>query len=484
MKRLLFAAVLAIVSAVILNTLRMRPPAAPTAGVELAQVDEGAVAQRLAGAVRIATISHASRADDDPAQLEAFAAYLQKSFPLMHARLRRETIAGHSLLYTWAGSDPKAAPILLLAHMDVVPVEPGTEARWKHPPFGGEIAEGYIWGRGALDDKGSLMQICEAVEALLAHGFVPAHDVMLAFGHDEEVGGHGAQAISALLKSRGVRAELLLDEGGMITQGVVDGVERPVASIMTAEKGYASFRLTARDAGGHSSRPPPQTAIGRLAHAVSRVQETPMPARLTAPTTDMLTALAPYMPLAQRVGLANRWLLGPVVLQSLAAKPTGNAMVRTTTAPTMFNAGVKDNVLPSEANAVINFRLLPGDSVAGVEAHIRAAVADPAIEVTAYADFNVDPSPVADTGSPSYALLKRTVNDVFPDAIVTPGLVIGATDARHYAGVYESRYNFSPSRYQPEDIERVHGTDERVSVKDYAQGVRFYLRLLKNANGG
>lgn len=482
MKRLLILATLALFAVLAINTLRLRPPPHPAVSAPLAAVDENAAAQRLAGAVRIPTISFADRAQDDPKQLEAFAAYLQASFPRLHAQLTREVVNSHSLLYTWIGKDPKAYPILLLAHQDVVPVEPGTESRWTHPPFSGDIAEGYVWGRGALDDKGSLVALCEAAELLLAQNFQPARTIYFAFGHDEEVGGQqGAKQVSALLKLRGVHAEFSLDEGGAITQGIVPGVAAPIASIMAAEKGYASFRLTARDEGGHSSRPPKQTAIGRLARAVARVQDHPMPARLAPPTTDMLDRVAPEMPFMQRLGIANRWLLAPLVKRALAANPTTDALIRTTTAPTMFHAGIKDNVLPSEAHAVINFRLLPGDSVQDVEDHIRKTVDDEGIAISPYGEFNNDASPVAETHSNAFALIERTVNEVFPEAVVTTGLVLGATDNRNYAGLYDNRYNFSPSRFQPGDLARVHGTDERIGVKDYARIIQFYVRLLQNA---
>lgn len=478
MKRLLTLAILAIAAVLVFNTLRVQPQSRTASGAALPAVDADAAAQRLAGAVRIPTISTAQGSDDQA--LTDFAAYLQASFPRLHASLTREVVNGHSLLYTWKGRDEHAAPVLLLAHMDVVPVEPGTEARWSRAPFGGEIADGYVWGRGTLDDKGSLMAICEAVELLLAQGYVPPRTVLLAFGHDEEIGGQqGAKKIAALLQSRGVRAEWSLDEGGFVTQGMVTGAQAPVAMLMTAEKGYASFTLSAHDQGGHSSRPPKQTAIGHLARAVARVQDQPMPARLASPTTDMLDAVAAELPFVQRLGVVNRWLLGPVVRRSMESAPTSDALVRTTTAPTMFNAGIKDNVLPSEAHAVINFRLLPGDTLAGVEAHIRAAVDDDSIEVKPYDDFNSEPSPVSPASGPVWTRFARVIGEVYPEAVVAPGLVIGATDNRHYGAVREARYNFAPFPLAQPDVPRFHGTDERLAVADYARGVQFYARLLQ-----
>ena len=464
------------------NTLRLpatTPPAASPAA--LTAIDETGAAQRLAEALRIATVSYEDRSRIDGAALEQFATFLQSSFPKTHATLTREFV-GHSLLYTWRGSDAAAQPILLLAHMDVVPVEPGTESAWTHAPFGGEIADGYIWGRGALDDKNNLMAWMETIESLLAQGFTPRRTLYFAFGHDEEIGGlEGAAKIAALLKSRGVHAEFALDEGGAITRGVVAGIARPVASIMAAEKGYVTFRLTAHAVGGHSSLPTSETAIGELARAVTRVRTRHMPGRLAPPVTDMLMRLAPEMPLARRVAIANRWLFSPLLVAMLSRDPVGNALVRTTTAPTVFQAGVKDNVLPSEAYALINFRLLPGDSLDEVARHVRLAVADDRIEIRREGAFVNDASAVSRTDTPAFALLARSVNQVFPDALVATGLVFAATDERHYAGLYDSRYNFSPNPFEKQDLARVHGSNERISVQDYAGMIRYYTRLLQNA---
>lgn len=482
MKRLLMGAGLgvALLLAVCLARVALLPaPAAPGTAIAPIELDEAGAVTRLAGALRIPTISHTDKALNDPAALAAFAAHLEKGFPRVHAALTRENV-GPSLLYTWPGRDTAALPLLLLAHMDVVPVEPGTEAKWTHPPFGGVVAGGYIWGRGARDDKSSVLGLLESVEWLLARDFVPPRTVYLAFGHDEEIGGQdGALKVAALLKSRGVKADLL-DEGGAVLDGLVSGVQRPVAAIMAAEKGYFTVRMTARAEGGHSSRPPAVTAVGRLAQAVSRVQMHPLPTRLERPVTDMFDRLAPEMPFGQRLALANRWLFGPILRRRLASSQTTNTLVRTTTAPTVFHAGVKDNVLPSEAYALVNFRLLPGDTIKGVLAHLRQVIADPGIELAQDGGFGNEASVPSPIDSPAFRLLERTTREIFPEAVVSTGLVTGATDARNYEGVYVTRYNFSPSVLNAQDLPSIHGTDERIAVDNYLRMVRFYVRLLQN----
>jgi carboxypeptidase PM20D1 len=475
---------LALAAVLAFNTMRLSAPKpAPVRG--FLPLDEAGAAQRLAGAIRIPTISYAERERADGGHLDDLHAYLQKTFPRVHAQLQREVVNQHSLLYTWLGSDPAAPPVLLLSHLDVVPIEPGTESRWLHAPFSGDIDGGFIWGRGTLDDKCGVIGLLEAAELMLGQGFHPRRTIYFAFGHDEEIGGlDGATRIAELLAARGVHAEFTLDEGGAITLGVVSGVAPPVSSIMAAEKGYASFRLVAHAAGGHSSLPPKQTAVGELARAVARVQDAPMPARLAAPVPEMLTRLIPQMPAWQRVVMANTWLFGPLVLRKFESSIVTNALVRTTTAPTMFHAGIKDNVLPSEAVAVVNFRLLPGDSIDDVAAHLREVIADDAITIELDNAFAHPATPVADTRSPAFAVLETTANEVFPETIVTTGLFIAAADNRHYARVRDNGYYFLPVTFRPEDIERVHGTNERIGVHDYARAVQYYARLMMNAAGG
>lgn len=455
--------------------------AEPVAAVAL---DEAALAQGLAQAIRIQTISYPDAARNDAAAISAFHDFLLTRFPRVHSSLQCEIIGDGSLVYTWAGRDASVSPILLLAHLDVVPVEPGTEARWTHPPFAGVVGDGRIWGRGAMDDKASLVALMESTEHLLAEGFTPPRTLMFAFGHDEEIGGrNGAAEIAQRLREREVHAAFAIDEGGSLTQGVIAGVSAPVASIMVGEKGYGSFRLSTHAAGGHSARPPPQTAVGQLARAVARVQDHPLSTRLVPPVTTMMDRLAAQMPLGRRLAISNRWLLDPLLRASMRTDATSNAMIRTTTAPTVFHAGVKDNVLPGEAYAIINFRLLPGDTLATVEAHLRRVIGDPGVEIALEGQSNGDPSPVSGTDSPGFVLLERTVNEIFPEAVVTPGLVLGATDLRHYGAVAQARYNFAPLRLEPADLATIHGTDERVGVADYANMVRFYIRLMQNAGG-
>ena len=485
LQRFAYAALALLVALILVigvNTLRHAsrqlqvPPAPPLA------IDIDAASQRLAAGVRLRTVSHDGQDGASAAELLKLHALLEKSFPRVHASLQREIVGGYSLLYTWPGSDPAAKPILLMAHQDVVPIASGTEKDWQADPFGGEIRDGFIWGRGAWDDKANLFGIFEAVETLLAAGHQPRQTIYLASGHDEEIGGEqGAMAIVALLKSRGVRLDFVLDEGLLITEGILKGLDAPAALIGTAEKGYLTLSLSATATPGHSSMPGPETAIGMLAAALTRLEDRQMPAAFRGVAQELFDTIAPEMSGVNRVLLSNLWLFGPLVKAQLEKGASTNAMLRTTTALTVVQAGNKENVLPGRAEALVNFRLLPGDSVESVTAHVRTAAANEKISVSRAGKTPSEPSPISATASASYQLLNRTIRELFPGTVVAPGLMIGATDARHFLGIADAVYRFSPVRARPEDLPRFHGTNERISVANYAELIRFYHRLLGNA---
>ncbi len=473
---------LAIVAGVVLFRARdFRSKQVSVASAELPTVDGQAAAERLAGALRFRTISNQDPAALDAAAFEGLRHYLEEQFPLVHAQLRHEVVNGHSLLYTWTGSKPELAPVLLLAHQDVVPVEPGTEGKWSYPPFGGRIADGFVWGRGALDDKLSLLGILEAVELLLKGGFHPTRTFYLAFGYDEEIGGEqGAAHLAALLQSRRVHPGYVLDEGGAIVQGGVPGVAVPVALIGIAEKGNVSVELTVRAEGGHSSAPPAHTAIGALSTAIHRLERHQMPTHLRGGTRELFEYVGPEMSFGYRMLFANMWLFGGLVRYELAGTPATNATLRTTTAATMINGGIKENVLPSSATAVVNFRILPGDTIQSVVQHVRDVVDDPTIALRTL-DGAQEPTGESPTGAPSFSLLQRTISQVFPDVIVSPYLTPGGTDARNYTGLTSNIYRFIPFLADRSDLARMHGTNERVSIDNYERGIRFYAQLIRNS---
>ncbi|MGX1805103.1 M20/M25/M40 family metallo-hydrolase [Nocardia sp. NPDC055321] len=436
---------------------------------------DDATAERLAVALRCVTVSREDAAETDYSQFDRLATHLEESFPLVHERLELE-LFGHSRLYRWAGSAGTGrTSAILLAHMDVVPVD--DVDRWTHPPFAGAVDAEFIWGRGAIDDKSRVLALLEAVESALAAGVQPRDTVYLAFGHDEEVfGDQGAVRMAAHLRDAGVRADLLLDEGGVITTGMADGVDTPVATIMVGEKGYATVRLSVSATGGHSSMPGRQTAVGQLARAVARVQDNQFPLRLTPVTLDMLTRLREFMAEPRRSLLSLARFLAPAVTRIMAARPQSEALVRTTTAPTVIRGGVKPNVLPQQAEAFVNFRILPGDSVADVLAHCRKVIDDPEV-VVELAGATSEPS-AAPAAGPAFDLIADVARATVPGIAVTVGLVPGATDSRHYDDLAGTRCNFAPITLTAADLERIHGTDERISRENYARIITFNRLLI------
>ncbi|MFZ2305936.1 MAG: M20 family peptidase [Rhodoferax sp.] len=479
-------AALVLLAAVLgINTLRKGTRQMDVPALAPLAVDEAGAAARLGEAVRLRTISSRDDASLNADQFRQLHSLLQTRFPKAHAALKREVIGDLSVLYTWEGSNPKAQPILLLAHQDVVPIAPGTEGDWQIAPFSGETKDGFVWGRGSWDDKGNLMSQMEAVEMLVASGYKPERTVYLAYGADEEVSGvRGAAKIAAVLKERKVHLDFVIDEGLLVLDGILPGLTKPAALLGVAEKGYLSVVLKMAATPGHSSMPPKKgtSAIAMMSAALKRLDDEQLPGGIKGVAGEMFNTIAPEMGGFSRVALSNLWLFGPVVQKQLEAAASTNAMLRTTTALTIVNAGNKENVLPGRAEATVNFRILPGDTKEQVMDHVRKQVSqavggEDKFELLALPGA-VDASKVAPTDSAQYRLLNKTVREVFPGVLVAPGLMVAATDSIHYGEISDHIFKFSPVRANAEDLKRFHGTNERLSVANYAEAIRFYHRLI------
>ena len=484
-------ALLALFAVLLGRTLLVAPPApaAPAAASEADTVDGEVIARRLAEALRFRTISWqegAAPADVDASlqALVAFRDWITTTYPAFSAQASREIVNDYSLLFTWKGSDPVLAPYLLMSHMDVVPIAPGSEPDWTHPPFAGDIADGYVWGRGTIDTKAGIIGQLEAAEALVRAGFRPKRTVMFAFGHDEETGGQGNARIAALLAERGVRLEFVDDEGGVIVTGTVPGIEGPVAVVGVAEKGYLNVQLRAHSPGGHSSLPLPiaETAIGRLAQALEKLARAPFEGRIDGVSREFLQQLMPYMSFGQRLAIANLWLLEPAVVKSMSASPASAAILRTSIAPTMVQGGVKENVLPPSATLTINLRVHPRDTTESVLAHIRKAVGDPQVDISAVG-VRREASAVSDMQGPQFALIRRTLERVKSGVIVAPNLLSAATDARHYEALTRNVFRMVPAELTADELKGFHGTNERVPVSSLVLIARYYRELIRGADG-
>ncbi|XP_044067254.1 N-fatty-acyl-amino acid synthase/hydrolase PM20D1.2-like [Siniperca chuatsi] len=434
-------------------------------------------------AIRIPTVSFSPTESNTTALLE-FDRLLRKAFPTVFSSslVHHELVANYSHLFWVQGSQPDLVPYLLLAHIDVVPASESDG--WEAPPFSAKEIDGFIYGRGTIDDKSPVMGILQALEYLLIKGYAPRRGFYIGLGHDEEVSGYkGAMGMVRVLKQRGVQLSFVLDEGLAVLDGVISGLEGPAALIGISEKGSATVKLSVSMVPGHSSLPPSETTIGILAAAVKRLEENPMP-RLFGygPERETFEHLAHKFGLPLKFILSNLWLFSPLLGRVLERKPVTNALVRTTTAVTMFNAGVKVNVIPSLAEAYVNLRIHSAQSLQEVLDLIQSTVGDQRVKIELVDGFDPLPVSSADEKSLGFQIIKKTVLDMFPTVTVAPGICIGNTDSRHFRDLTNDIYRFAPVWFKPGDAQRFHGINERISKKNYEELVVFFFSLIQNCD--
>lgn len=462
------------VGVVLFRTFTFKSKQIQTATQPFLQVSDEAV-KRLQQAVQFKTISYDDASKIDSTAFLAFHDYLKTSFPLVFAKLKVEKVNNLSLLLHWKGENETQQPIVLMAHQDVVPVEEATRKEWSAEPFSGDIINGYIYGRGTIDDKGSLMAILESVEVLLEENYVPKRDIYFAFGHDEEVTGkNGAEAIVKLFKERNIVPEMVLDEGGMITETKVPGLHRTAAVVGIAEKGYMTVDLKINVQGGHSSMPEKNTAIDQLAEALVKLKNSPFPAELGDVVHSFMDYVGPELPFVNKMAMANRWLFSPLIKNIYSKSPAGNATIRTTSAFTVFNAGVKENVIPGDAQATINLRTLPTAKEQEIIDYIKKTIDNDRIIITIRPN-KTSPQQIADINHPTFRYLQQTISAFEKDIVVAPFLMIGATDGRYFGDLTTQVLRFIPFT----DIEGLHGVNERIGVEEYKKGISFYYYFIK-----
>jgi carboxypeptidase PM20D1 len=456
--------------------------------IELPEVDGESVAQRLGLAIQLKTFSSANLEEIDPTPFRGLLNLLHTLYPMIDERLEKETFNEFGLLYTWKGSNPSLEPVCFMAHLDVVPADESEGSGWKYPPFSGTVAEGFVWGRGAIDCKGVLIGQLEALNNLLREGYQPLRTIYLAFGFDEENSGrNGAAQMAKTLQQRGVQLSFLLDEGGAVTTDQIKAVDRPVAAVGVSEKGFVTLRLHAKTTSGHASMPPKRTAIGSLALALATLEANPFPQNLGV-VQFMLSHLGKALPFFQRMALANTWLFGGLVRKQMASQPTMNAFTRTTLAPTVINGGQTSNVLPAEADALINLRIMEGETREEVFQRVSNMVADEVISVlpsdaeTLQESRSWNPSPVSEVDSAQFALLANLIMAAYPSTLVMPIMFAAGTDARYYAPICRNAYRFAPFVLSKEEIATTHGVNERLSIANCAKAVGFYMELMRHVS--
>jgi carboxypeptidase PM20D1 len=435
-------------------------------------------AASLAELVRFRTVSSRTPGEADADEFEGFIAALPRLYPAVHAALELERVNGHALLYRWPGAGAAAAsrPSVLMAHYDVVPAG-GPEA-WTHPPFSGHNDGTYLWGRGTLDDKGQLVAILEAAEALIGAGFTPAYDLYFSFGDNEETAGDSAAAAAALLAGRGVEPWLVLDEGGAVAGGAFPGVTKPAAVVGVAEKGILDVELLTRDPGGHASTPPRMGATARLARAITRIERSPFPQSMPDVTAEMLRRFGPHSPAPMRAAFANVSLLRiPLTLLFGRMGNETNAMTRTTVAITTLEGSAGANVLAATAKANANIRIAVGGSVGGTVERLRKIIRDPKVELR-IVEGN-EPSPVSPASGAPWQLLEECIAATFPAAIITPYIMMGGTDSRRFTGICGAVYRFAPFSMDAAARGSIHAADERIALETLGRGVAFYETLIR-----
>jgi carboxypeptidase PM20D1 len=487
MKKLAIGALSCLILLVIIigvRTARFAPVGvADASGIKVAAaiaVDVFSAGNHLSEAIQFQTVSHQEKAENRPEEWTKLQTWLQSTYPVAHRAMAR-TLVGGTLVYEWAGSDPKAKPIILMAHQDVVPVTPGTEQDWKHPPFMGDIAEQAVWGRGSVDDKGSLIALFEAVEALVKQGFKPKTTIWLVSGHDEEFGGTGAKGAADFLASRGVKALFTIDEGSAVISDAPT-INGPAILIGVAEKGYATLKVTANATGGHSSMPPSEIGTVNLAKAVIAINDNQFPSELHPPASGMIETFAGIKGGAVKMAIANQWLFGSKVRRQIAESPAGAAMLHTTIAPTMLQGSPKENVLPQSATALINYRIAPWNRSKDVMTRAKDAVGSLPVVLSWNKDPR-EPSPISSTQSLGWQMISAVAQVEVPGAPVAPYLVVAGTDSRSMSLISDDVYRFQPIIFASKETAMIHGTNEHMTLDNLKRMIQFYARLIATSAG-
>ena len=456
------------------RTAAFKPKSQPEVSREPVDFDKDGAAEALAQMIRCKTISYTDHSLEDEAEFQKFYDLLPELYPHVYRICDFEMLPGRELLFRWPGK-MDGAPSVLMAHYDVVPV---TEENWDKPPFDAVIEDGVLWGRGTLDTKVTVNGVLYAANHLMSQGFQPEHDVYFAFSGGEEANGLGAPNAVQYFADHGLEPSIVVDEGGAVVEGVFPGVKRPCAVVGIAEKGMLNAQYRTVSAGGHASAPKPHTPVGILAAACKKVEEHPFPMHLTKPAAEMFDTLGRHSTLLYRMIFANLWCFG-WVLDLLGKKSGGemNALLRTTSAFTMMEGSSARNVIPPEAKMVANMRLNPADSIASALEYLKKTVNDPSVEITAVDSF--EPSRISVTDCEAWEMLAATVAETWPDAIVTPYLMVACSDARHWGRISDKVYRFCPMEMSAEERGTIHGNNERIRLDCIAQCVEFYLRLMK-----
>lgn len=468
------AALLLFVAIILIRTLCFIPKKLPTVEQTAVSLDNEKIVQDMVDMIRCRTVSYRDDALVDRAEFEKFENLLKERFPHVFAACTFEKVGKTGLLFHLKG-EKADAPSVLMAHYDVVPVE---EDGWERPAFDGIIEDGVLWGRGTLDTKGTLCGIMEALESALADGYTPKNDLYLSFSGEEEIDGDSCKDIVSHLEKNGITPALVLDEGGAVVDKVFPGVDGACALVGVAEKGSVSMDFELLSSGGHASTPPTRTVMGKLCDAVTRIETHPFPRHLTPPVAKMFDTLGRHSSFVYRMIFANLWCFLPL-LDMICKKSGGelNALMRTTVAVTRMEGSKAYNVLPPKGKFGINMRLMGGDTIESARAHLKKVVKNENIEISLVG--GMEPSICSDTDCKGWETVKTAIRQTWGDAIVSPYLMLAASDSRHYCRITDKVYRFSPMHLSKEQRGTIHGHNERVPLDTLIKTAEFYARLLQ-----
>jgi len=472
----IFGAVIVLLLAVIIiRALAFNPKKLPEITVQEISLNKEKITQDMADMIRCKTISYKDHSLEDEEEFVKFRNLLKERFPLVHKNCTLEHIGRNGLLYKLEG-DSSEKPSVCMAHYDVVPVN---EDGWEKDPFGAEIENGVLWGRGTLDTKGTLCSIFEALEQLLADGFKPKNDLYLSFSGEEEIMGDTCPEIVKYFEQKGITPALVLDEGGAVVSNVFPGVKNQCAMVGVAEKGSINLKFSMLSEGGHSSTPPTHTILGKLSRAVTKIESKPFEFQLTPPVKEMFDILGRHSIFALKIVFANLWIFAPVL--NLICKKSGgelNALVRTTTAVTRMQGSDAYNVLPPKASFGVNVRLLGRDSAESAVNYFKKIIKNDKINVEII-DTN-SPSIYSQTNCEAWDTVELAIRKTWPGVIVSPYLMMACSDSRHYCKITDKVYRFCPMCLSKDERAMIHGNNERVPLETLFKTVEFYVTFIKS----
>ena len=459
---------------ILLRAAFFRPKAQPSLSNETAEFDHSRAIETLQQLIRCKTVSYVDPSMEDDAEFEKLIALLPGLYPRVFDVCSCRRLPDRALLLRWPGKRDDA-PTVLMAHYDVVPVD---EEKWDKPPFAGIIEDGILWGRGTLDTKVTVNGILSAANHLIAKGFQPENDIYFAFSGGEEINGSGAANIVDYFLAHKIQPALVLDEGGAVVENVFPGVKEPCGLIGIAEKGMLNAQYSVLSGGGHASAPPIRTPIQTLSQACLSVLKRPFKMHITKPAKEMFDTLGRRSSFGYKIIFANLWCFSPIL--DLICRLSGgelNALVRTTVAFTQMEGSAARNVLPTEAKLISNIRLNPADTVAGALAHLKLAVNNDQVKITALEAF--EPSPISETNCPAWDKVASSVAETWRGCVVAPYLMVQCSDSRHYGRISNHVYRFSAMDMTAEERKTIHGNNERIRLESISKAVEFYIRLMR-----